>query len=68
MNDFPLIGHQPTYWTPINSFLISANWALWGDLLHTVEDTRNPALSDQAFEEDLLHRLEQMKEVTPHGF
>ena len=30
-------------------------------------DIRDPVLSDQEFEEDLNHRLEQLKEVTPHG-
>lgn len=30
-------------------------------------DIWDPVLSDQEFEEDLHHRLEQLKEVTPHG-
>ncbi len=30
-------------------------------------DTRDPALSDQAFEEGLAHRTERLKEVTPRG-
>lgn len=30
-------------------------------------DTRDPALSDQEFEKDLIRRLKQLEEVTPHG-
>lgn len=30
-------------------------------------ETRDPSLSDQEFEKDLVHRLKQLEEVTPHG-
>lgn len=30
-------------------------------------ETKDPALSDQEFEQDLVNRLNQLQEVTPHG-